>query len=438
MTVSEMFSGLLDNLKVDNADQISLRYGEITACLNKKFRETESKTDNNLQVGSYGRWTAIKGISDLDMLYIMPKGKWDEYKNGKQSQLLTDVKDAIKSRYPNTDVRVDRLVVTVTYTNFHVEVQPVFEESDENGASYFNYPDTYNGGSWKVTKPKQEITAMKEFVDQKNKNLRRLCKMTRAWKNKHGVTIGGLLIDSLAYSFLKSTSAYDDKSFLYYHWMSRDFFKYLMEQPNQNHYKALGSGQNVKVKRKFQKKAKKAYELCLEAIESEKESGVNKKWKKIFGRPFPDAVEVTKEAAQASLSYSWDNTEEFIEDKYRIDIRDYILRTDCDVLQNGFRENSLRNIILSKIPLFPSKKLTFRVTEIDVPSPYTIEWKVLNRGDVAQRKNQIRGQIVRDDGQQQKIEHTRFRGEHLVECYAIKNGVVVAKSKIDVPIASGD
>lgn len=437
MTVSEMFSGLLDNLKVDNADQISLRYGEITSSLNKKFRDTESKTANTLQVGSYGRWTAIKGISDLDMLYIMPKGKWDTYKSGKQSQLLADVKDAIKARYPKTDVRVDRLVVTVTYINFHVEVQPVFEESYDNGDSYFKYPDTYNGGSWKVTKPRQEIAAMKEFVDQKNKNLRRLCKMARAWKNKHGVTMGGLLIDTLAYNFLKSTSDYDDKRFMHYDWMSRDFFKYLMEQPNQDHYKALGSGQNVKVKKKFQKKAKKAYELCLKAINAEKESGVNKKWKKVFGRPFPDAVEVIKEAAQKLLSNSWDDTEEFIEDKYRVDIR-YHLKIDCDVLQNGYRENTLRNMILKRLPLFPSKKLTFKVTEIEVPPPYHIEWKVLNRGKVAQKKNQIRGQIVRDEGHQQKIEHTRFRGAHLVECYAIKNSVVVAKSRIDVPIASGD
>ena len=437
MTVSEMFSGLLDNLKVDNADQISLRYDEITSSLNKKFRDTESKTANTLQVGSYGRWTAIKGISDLDMLYIMPKGKWDTYKNGKQSQLLTDVKDAIKARYPKTNVRVDRLVVTVTYTNFHVEVQPVFEESDDNGESYFKYPDTYNGGSWKVTKPRQEIAAMKEFVNQKNKNLRRLCKMARAWKNKHGVAMGGLLIDTLAYNFLKSTSDYDDKRFMYYDWMSRDFFTYLMEQPNQDHYKALGSGQNVKVKKKFQKEAKKAYELCLKAIDAEKDSSVNKKWKKVFGRPFPDAVEITKEAAQKLFSYSWDDTEEFIENRYRVDIRHH-LKIDCDVLQNGYRENTLRNMILKRLPLFPSKKLTFKVTEIEVPPPYHIEWKVLNRGEVAQRKNQIRGQIVRDDGHKQKIEHTRFRGAHLVECYAIKNSVVVAKSRIDVPIASGD
>jgi len=41
------------------------------------------------------------------------------------------------------------------------------------------YPDTYNGGSWKVTKPRDEITAMAEFNDEKNNNLRRLCDRPR-------------------------------------------------------------------------------------------------------------------------------------------------------------------------------------------------------------------------------------------------------------------
>ena len=104
MSVADMFKDFLNNLKVDNAEQVSLRYGEITKSLNQKFRDSESTTANTLQVGSYGRYTGIKGISDLDMLYIMPRSKWDTYKNGKQSQLLTDVKDAIKARYPKTDV----------------------------------------------------------------------------------------------------------------------------------------------------------------------------------------------------------------------------------------------------------------------------------------------------------------------------------------------
>lgn len=122
LSTSEIFRDFLSNLAIDNADQISFRYGEITASLNKKFRDTESKTANSLQVGSYGRWTAIKGISDLDMLYIMPKGKWIDYKDDKQSKLLTDTRDCIKARYPKTTVYVDRLVVRVLYTNFHVEV----------------------------------------------------------------------------------------------------------------------------------------------------------------------------------------------------------------------------------------------------------------------------------------------------------------------------
>ncbi len=237
-----MFRELLGNLAVDNARQISLRYGEITASLNKEFRETDSKTANSLQVGSYGRGTAIKGISDLDMLYIMPAEKWENYKDGKQSKLLSDTKDAIKSRYPTTEIFVDRLVVRVLYTNFHVEVQPVFEQSDGS----FKFPDTYNGGRWRITKPREELNAMQEFNAQKNNNLRRLCKMTRAWKNKHGVVMGGLLVDTLAYNFLVSTEEYDDKSFLYYDFMSRDFFAYLKDQPNQEYYAALGSRQHLR------------------------------------------------------------------------------------------------------------------------------------------------------------------------------------------------
>lgn len=425
-----MFRDFIYNLKVDNAEQISQRYGEVTASLNKKFRDTESKEANSLQVGSYGRWTAIKGISDLDMLYIVPRGKWDDYKDGKQLKLLTDTKDAIKARYPNTRVQVDRLVVSVAYTNFYIEVQPVFEQDDGS----FKYPDTYNGGSWKTTKPREEIAAMSEFDIQKNKNLRRLCKMARAWKNKHGVGMGGLLIDTLVYNFLKSTTDYDTKSFFYYDCLTRDFFKYLKEQPNQDYYAALGSNQRVKVKKKFQKKAEKAYNLCLKAIEAGDTDAAFGKWKKVFGRPFPGKIKTLSENKSVSDSaQSWDNTEQFIEDMFSVDIR-YNLRIDCDVLQDGFRGNLLSEFLRQKFRLKPNKTLKFRIVESDVEGESQIYWKVLNRGDEAKRRNCIRGQITPDSGNKKKDEYTSFRGEHRVECYVIKNGVVVAKDRIDVPI----
>ena len=424
-----MFSQFVTNLAISNLETISLRYGELTAALNKEFRDTESKTANTLQVGSFGRKSGINGISDLDMLYIMPKSKWQGYKDNKQLRLLQDVKKAIVNRYPTTDVRVDRLVVTVTYTNFHIEVQPVFEQDDGS----YKYPDTKDGGAWKITKPREEMTAFAKLDQEKNSNLRRLCKMARAWRNKHGVEMGGLLIDTLAYNFLTSTTDYDTKSFLYYDWMSRDFFKYLSELPKQDRYNAPGSNQHVKVKKAFQRKAKKAYELCLDAIAAENTDRLNDKWKKVYGRPFPAGESLADSAARKALA--WSDTEQFIEDRFRVDVR-YNLSIDCDVKQHGFREQTLRYMLGKGFPLLAKRALEFYVTEIDVPGDYAIYWKVLNRGEEAQRRNQIRGQIVPDGGYHRKKEPATFKGDHIVECYAVQNGVVVAKDRIHVPIST--
>jgi len=427
MSISDMFKKFLNNLAIDNVEQISYRYGEITCCLNEKYRDTESKTANSLQVGSYGRFTAIKGISDLDMIYMMPKSEWDRFKDGRQSVLLQEVKNTIKKRYPKTEMRGDGQVVVISFGNQEVEVVPAFEQDDGS----FKYPDTNNGGSWPITNPRAEIKAISDIDSKKNQNLRRLCKMIRAWKNEHGVLMGGLLIDTLSHNFLNSTDKYDDKSYFYYDWMVRDFFKYISELPKQDYYLAPGSKQRVYVKKYFQRKAKEAYKLCLNAIDAEKQSNVYKKWKKVFGRPFPAETEKLTEAS----SPTWDNTEQFIEDQLPVDIR-YSVKIDCSVSQNGFRENTLRNMLAKHIPLLAQKKLVFSIENTDVPASYEIKWKVLNRGKIAKKKNQIRGQIV--NGTNQKEERTSFRGQHVVECYIVKNGVVIARDRIDVPISNGE
>lgn len=432
LSITDTFKQFLSNLAVDNAQAISDRYGEITCALNKKFRDTESKTANTVQVGSYGRHTAIKGISDLDMLYIMPKGEWDNYKNGGQSKLLSDVAAAIRARYPKTTIRVDRLVVQAVYSNFTVEAQPVFEQDDGS----FKYPDTYNGGAWKITKPREEIKAMSEFVAEKNDNLRRLCKMARAWKNKHGVGIGGLLIDTLTHNFLKSTSEYDNKSYLYYDYMSRDFFAYLKELPKQDYFAALGSGQRVKVKKQFQRKAKKAYELCLKAIEAEGKNNQNDKWRAVYGRLFPAPEKTQKAALTDRAGHAVRMTEDFPDEVFAaIDIRNNI-SIDCQVEQSGFRPASLSEMLRNGSLLIPRKKLTFSVVETDIAGSYGLFWKVLNRGQEAINRDCVRGQIVADDGHKRKVERTNFKGDHIVECYALVDGVVVATDRIHVPISA--
>ncbi len=432
MNISQTFKDFITNIKIseDKASTISYRYGRITKALNNKFRDTESTTANSLQVGSYGRYTGIKGISDLDMLYIMPASKWADYNvNGGQSKLLKDTKEALLSTYSTSDIKVDRCVVTFNFTDAHIDVQPVFEIEDQD----YKYPDTYNGGSWKITKPRKEMAAMTEAEQQKNRNLRRLCKMARSWKNKNGTCMGGLLIDTLTYNFLNSTTSYDSSSFSSYDEMCRNFFKYLYNLPgNQKEYAALGSRQRVKVKKSFKRKAKKAYNLAEEAIEASSENIQHNKWRDIFGNDFPKYEKEETEALALNAAYR--NTEQFIESSFPVAIN-YDLTINCEVTQNGFRTGLLRDFLANKIRLKPNKSLRFFVENIDVPFPYQLKWKVTNRGEQAIKRDCKRGQIIDDLGSFERRETTDFKGSHFVECYVIKNNMVVAKDSIDVPIS---
>ena len=168
MNVSNTFQEFLQNLAVVDRSKISYRYGEITKVLNKKYRSSESSTSNSLQVGSYGRFTAIKSISDLDMVYILPWSEYERFKKSRQSSLLQEIKNQIKTRYPNTNIRGDGQVVVISFTGYQIEVLPAFENSDGS----FLYPDTNDGGSWKTTKPRQEIKAISQLDQDKNNNLR--------------------------------------------------------------------------------------------------------------------------------------------------------------------------------------------------------------------------------------------------------------------------
>ncbi|MEH2458101.1 nucleotide-binding domain-containing protein [Nostoc sp.] len=130
---------------------------------------------------------------------------------------------------------------------------------------------------------------------------------------------------------------------------------------------------------------------------------------------------------------SYVNTEEFIENRFSIDIR-YELKIDCLVSQQGFRPHSLIEMILSRLPLLRGKNLKFYIVDCNVPKPFQVKWKVRNVGEEATRRDQIRGQILNDSGNHQKNESSLFHGAHFVECYIIKDNICVARSRIDVPI----
>ena len=346
-------------------------------------------------------------------------------------QLLKDVKTALKERYPNTKIKDDRLVVEVFFKDFKFEVQPVFEEQDGDNTNY-KFPDT-KYDSYRITKPRQEQAEMTSFRREHGDTHRLLCKMMRSWKNNVGQAIGGLLIDTLTHRFLSDHSEYDHAGTTVFDELCRDFFEYLKNEPKQDHYQALGSGQDVKVKKQFQAKAKKAYNKSVEAIDESDEVKRNDLWREIFGRQFPKATTAVAEIREFSSTASYTDPEQFIEDLYPVDIR-YNVTLDCEVKRNGFREALLSHILASGQRVSRVRSLEFVLTT-DVPQPFDVKWKVRNVGDEAKRRNCLRGEII-DSNRMGGARHESadFQGPHYVECYILKDGIVVARDRINVPI----
>jgi hypothetical protein len=277
MDIAATFDKFLDNLKVENHEDISYKYKRITKALNLSFRDTDSELANSLQVGSYGRYTAIHGISDLDMIYEIPLTDFKRYdrSNNEQSELLQDVRKSILTTYPKTDIRGDGQVVIVRFADYVIEVCPGFIQDDKS----YKYPNSTTK-EWKITKPRQEIDELSEFNKKTGGNFRNLARMVRAWKNKRGVKMGGLLIDTLCYNFLKEVNEYQTIKHDNYHLMVKAFFEYVKElSSDQKYWLAPGSNQKVYKKANFISAAKKAYANILEALEKNENKTVYGLWR---------------------------------------------------------------------------------------------------------------------------------------------------------------
>ena len=430
MDVSKTFEDFLKNLSVKNREKISRRYKKITRRLNDSYWSKDSETSNSLMVGSYGRYTAIDGISDLDMIFELPwsvRHKFNAYETNGQSALLQEVKGEIAKTFSRTKIRGDGQVIVVSFSNYVIEVLPSFKHSD---GSYV-YPDSSGEGEWRTTNPRPEIETLNQLNSISNGALKRLCRMVRSWKNRTGAPLGGMLVDTLCYNFMNANTQYHDRGFGQYDLMSKDFFLYLSNLDNdQEFWLAPGSHQRIYRKGKFVSKAKKALKRCLKAIEKNNQASANATWREVYGSLFPAHVSITKDATPRKYR----NTEEFIEDKHNVDVR-YNLTIDCKVTQDGFTTQLLRIMLARRFPLKFNKKLRFFVTSCNAPEPYTVMWKVRNIGNIAEMKDIIRGEIWPDGGNRARDERTSFSGSHFVECYVVKDGVCVARDRIDVPIS---
>lgn len=129
---------------------------------------------------------------------------------------------------------------------------------------------------------------------------------------------------------------------------------------------------------------------------------------------------------------SFIDTEQFIDELYPVS-PSYGCRVSCKISGDGWRPKPISEFLIGFKHFLPHNLEIRCVMEYtDCPQPYKIFWKVKNVGPEAERRNQLRGQIVEKGNS--IVEHSNFYGNHYIECYIVKNGVCVAKERTNVPI----
>lgn len=290
MNIGAKFDRFLENIQLTDAQiaDAKSKHEKVRDILKRHYYMPGYSSQTSVLIGSYGKSTACRPPTDVDILFIMPTylfSKYNTYGTNGPSRLLQDVKEVIRASYPNTALSGDGQVVVVSFSeNFRVEVAPVFKF---DYSDLFTTPDTHEGGSWKSSNPtaeKNNIISCNAISDGKATHL---IKMMKVWKHVCNVPIKSLVLELLSVDFVKQWM-YRDKTSFFYDYLVRDFFDYLVLKKN-SYVIVPGINEFINVGNEWVSKATTAVEnakvACSYEVESSESADISANifWKRIFG-----------------------------------------------------------------------------------------------------------------------------------------------------------
>lgn len=130
MGLADWFSEFNKVIAVKNEATIADRSCRIARRLNSHFWDTDYEFAHRFYVGSYGRNTAIRSVSDVDLVFELPGSvfkQFDSYIGNGQSALLQAVRQALLLSFPTTKISADGQIVAIPFADGNVfEIVPAF------------------------------------------------------------------------------------------------------------------------------------------------------------------------------------------------------------------------------------------------------------------------------------------------------------------------
>lgn len=389
--------------------------------------------------GSYAQKTIIKPVGnhefDADVLMLIAEQESWEPKDY-VGQLYSKLKAS--STYGSIVSRQSRCVLINYANDFHVDVVPYLVRDD---------------GHWITNRTTNELEntnpeGFNEWLDERDRitgrrlvEVIRLMKYLRDFKQRfsvRSVVLSFLLAEQVSeYRKTLDPGCYKDLPTAFVTlikdldtWLqARPTLPFLTDPscPTQNFHDRWDAEQYRAFRDRihyYAAKAGAAYNLPA----SDGVDASLKAWQEIFGESFCKPPE--KKAVEASLSLTRaSDHEQDIEADLHIPID--LSAGYRIVIQGRVRKHArMGAYYLAKRGNRVQKNRTidFSLSTNTVPPPYKVYWKVKNYGTEAEQADCLRGQIVHT-GSDGRWENTRYRGNHYVEVYVVKDNRCVALNR---------
>lgn len=398
-------------------------------------------SSNTIQIGSYPRFTAIRPLHDLDILYIL--GDWDEQNNNPQ-KLLGELFEKVRLGYVNPtncqfEVSLQTHSVTIVFKFnskevFSVDIVPayIFSKNEFTEDTYrvpevlrqkdrkAFYAELLTGRremEWIHSDPRGYIQVARQ-INQANGDFRKTVKFVKAWKNscKKNYDQFGLKsfhIEQVITKFFQS----DNNLTIY-----DGIFKFFYELP-----------QIIKAPQIQDRASRtKCIDAYLDDLSQEQKERITQARDGFLINlenfsdhdNVEDLIKVCFYKRSASEEFLFDkNISVLTDDSLGLEIGGWVWKKD------GFRDGWLYKVNRNVVK---DRKIEFKIIK-DVEKNYSL-WKVQNdKNSPDVPSDQIRGELNKDQTRAYP-EYTAYRGSHYVECYAILNNVCIARAKQNVII----
>lgn len=378
--------------------------------------------------GSYAKHTSIRPVlgdkkRDVDIIVVT------SHTSDKDSaDVLTELRDVLLKKSDYNTATIQHHSVGIEMGGISVDVVPVIEDSNDDTLYYIGDSET---GTWTKTDPKGHKSWSTNVNKDNNNEYKPLVKIFKWWrrincpeesKYPKGITLEKIIADNLGDSSLSTEDFFIATMQNIIATYKEDYVNVginpVINDPSDKVENDLLSGYSIEDFSAFIEKLEEHTNLL------DSEGTTNETWRKILGTEFPKSTTVNNSLAIA-------NVQMCVNARHR--------QRPIWPMQRGGAAFILAHVTNSSgsiveyvnngEALEKDCSLHFRVAT-GVKPPYKVMWQIVNTGIEAENANCLRGTFEEsNDGPFGKRETTSYSGTHSVQCFIIKRGICVAKSK---------